>query len=76
MRNINEISKRLLEMHAYLQHGEYVLQNAKMTKQDRCDAEILLGQVVAEIDLLRWVLGLGEETWFDGIDLPVCVQHL
>jgi hypothetical protein len=76
MRNIEEISKRAVQMHAFVQHGEYVLKAFPMPKQQRRESEVLLNQMSAEIDLLRWVLGLEEETWFDQIDKPDCVEHI
>jgi len=76
MRDKNEISKRVLEMHAFLQHGLYVVESKQLNKRDERNAMKLLYQVDAEIELLRWVLGLEQETWFDGIDKPECGKHL
>lgn len=74
MRDKNEISERLLEMHAFLQHGIYVVESKQLNKQGEKEAMKLLCQIDAEIELLRWVLGLEHETWFDGIDKPECAK--
>jgi len=75
MRTKQEISERLLQMHAFLQHGLFVVENTKLTKKQDGELMKLLYQIDAEIELLRWVLGLADATWFDEIDKPACVEH-
>jgi hypothetical protein len=76
MRDNNEISRRLLQMNHFLQHGLFVVESGQLTKKQEQDAMKVLYQVDSEIELLRWVLGLEQQTWFDEIDKPECVQHL
>lgn len=75
MRTTQEISDRLLQMHAFLQHGIFVVESGQLTKKQDRDTMKLLCQMDAEIELLRWVLGLSDSTWFDEMEKPVCVQH-
>lgn len=75
MRTKEEISNRLLEMHAFLQHGLFVVESGRLSKKEERDAMKLLCQIDAEIELIRWVLGLADATWFDELHKPACVQH-
>lgn len=74
MRNIEMISERALEMHAYVVHGQYVLENENLSKREKKEISLLLNQISSEIELLRWVLNLQDTTWFDQIDKPACMQ--
>ncbi len=75
MRTKEEISTRVLEMHAFLQHGLFVVESGQLSKKEERASMKLLHQVDAEIELVRWVLGLADATWFDELDKPVCTQH-
>jgi hypothetical protein len=75
MRTKEEISNRVLEMHAFLQHGLFVVESGQLSKKEERESMKLLYQLDAEIELIRWVLGLSDATWFDELDKPACAQY-